>query len=574
MPKLGLKYFIGSFLLSLVAVFVAMKAYIVVSMHEEKDNNFVVAENEARNIELFAANEENDPLYEKFKNLENKQKPLLNSQVTQQNETSETDFEPQEDTVLYTPEEDAEPEKMVVANNDNSKTDNYYEDSDDKDVNSIIVSAPESQNEELISETDNELKIADASIEENFAIPLVHNFKIAGKNVKISDQADNNQIAMAPHTVNVNNLGAEEEKAVTEPLTDEEEVVVQDYEEYLPATESTELVADVASPKIATDDPWKTAETSNKYASKNSIDAYASQQTSEATYPQQNVTEQTQDVEEPESQEVATVSDENNTVPYKMQQNILIPIPENIMREGNLTPQFSSSKENLQLEEELRARKQLPPLNENQAINTTSENISVTNEDEDKDFGEDEETSKNLTDSIAEWFSGKKENSKKDTNSQSKDNENDKKEQKNSSIFNKLLGIGSNEEEDNAEILPTELKLFFQPNRAEISGQTLEWLHAFSDNTVKNENVIIEIRISNTAPYDLQEKRLKLLYKILANNGVNYNKINIIFTDREPNSFIIRNVRYATEEEIRQAQQKAQEEAKLAARKKADNPWF
>ena len=135
----------------------------------------------------------------------------------------------------------------------------------------------------------------------------------------------------------------------------------------------------------------------------------------------------------------------------------------------------------------------------------------------------------------------------------------------------------------------------FQPNRAEISGQTLEWLHAFAENVVKYENVIIEIRISNTAPTILQQKRLKLLYRILANNGVDYEKINIIFTDREPNSFIIRNVRYATEEEIlavkkkalerikkaekkaRKAREKAMQEAEKERQenlKKADNPWF
>ena len=103
----------------------------------------------------------------------------------------------------------------------------------------------------------------------------------------------------------------------------------------------------------------------------------------------------------------------------------------------------------------------------------------------------------------------------------------------------------------------------FQPNRAEISGQTLEWLHAFSENAVKYENVLVEIRISKSAPYELQQKRLKLLYRILANNGVEYNKVNIIFTDREQNSFIIRNVRYATEEEQKKA---------LAA--KTYSPWY
>ena len=105
-------------------------------------------------------------------------------------------------------------------------------------------------------------------------------------------------------------------------------------------------------------------------------------------------------------------------------------------------------------------------------------------------------------------------------------------------------------------IIPSELKLFFQPNRAEISGQTLEWLHAFSQNAVKDDDVMIEIRIDGSGSYELQQKRLNLLYTIFANNGVNYDKINIIFTARDPNSFIIRNVKYAVENTTDKAENK------------------
>jgi hypothetical protein len=111
------------------------------------------------------------------------------------------------------------------------------------------------------------------------------------------------------------------------------------------------------------------------------------------------------------------------------------------------------------------------------------------------------------------------------------------------------------------DIVPTELKLAFQPNRAEISGQTLDWLHAFADNAVQNDNVVVEIRVDRSASYEVQKKRLKLLYKILADNGVGSNKVNIIFTDREPNSFIIRNVRYASDE------------ARIEAVRHSSNPW-
>ena len=68
-------------------------------------------------------------------------------------------------------------------------------------------------------------------------------------------------------------------------------------------------------------------------------------------------------------------------------------------------------------------------------------------------------------------------------------------------------------------------------------------------------------QIIEKLPLDMG-RYLNLLYSILVNNGVDYNKINIIFTDREPNSFIIRNVRYASEEDA------------INAHKKAYNPWY
>ena len=173
---------------------------------------------------------------------------------------------------------------------------------------------------------------------------------------------------------------------------------------------------------------------------------------------------------------------------------------------------------------------------------------------------DEEEESQSLTDSIAAWFSGsdKKSDAKNKVAPKKKKGNQNAQPQQETSMFRKLLGLGTNTK---SGIAPTELRLSFQPNRAEISGQTLDWIKAFSDNVVKYDDVAIEIRIDRSASYELQQKRLKLLYKILANNGVEYQKINIIFTDREPNSFIIRNVRYVTREE------------KVQAAKMENNPW-
>ena len=93
------------------------------------------------------------------------------------------------------------------------------------------------------------------------------------------------------------------------------------------------------------------------------------------------------------------------------------------------------------------------------------------------------------------------------------------------------------------KILPTEIRLAFQPNRAEISGVTLKWLQAFANKTIEDSSAGLEIRIDGGSSYQLQQKRLNLLHNILTNNGVNYRKIKTVFTTREPNSFIIRTIR-------------------------------
>lgn len=68
-------------------------------------------------------------------------------------------------------------------------------------------------------------------------------------------------------------------------------------------------------------------------------------------------------------------------------------------------------------------------------------------------------------------------------------------------------------------------------------------LQAFANKTIEEKNVGLEIRIDGSSSYELQQKRLNLLNNILASSGVDYRKINTVFTTREPNSFIIRTVR-------------------------------
>jgi len=520
MPKLGLKCFLGSFLLSLVAVFAVTKAYFVLSLHEQEQVADSADTMPVKNIELFAASEENDPIYEKFNTLNRHDElPGADNKPASVSEAENSDGE-----VLYQPEV-AETATPIEAEEIIELAESESPISEDDDKESTLSTA---SNEDENSE---ELQIADASAAPIFKIPLVHNYKTESGTITYSESADDNQIASASRDVPLENLGTDNAAALTEPLIADDELIA-----------SSGFAAGLnKNSEIKNDNPWEVAEISNKHSTKNAFESYEAKHQADIVSPDQEVKD--------------TPREE-----YKMQENILVPIPESIKNERNLTPQFSTSEENLKLERELRAKRNLPALEENDT-GTVSDDYEDEDDDE-LDFDEDEETSKSLTDSIAEWFSGsKKKESKDNITAPDTPVKKSEKTSKNSegSIFNKLLGIGKSGEDS---ITPSELKLSFQPNRAEISGQTLEWLHAFSDNSVNNEDVFIEIRIDKSAPYALQEKRLKLLYKILAGNGVDYHKINIIFTDREPNSFIIRNVRYASEED------------KVKAMKRADNPWY
>ena len=518
MPKFGLKCFVGSFLLSLAAVFAATKAYLVMSAADYKQTDTIVNEVKPRNIELFASNEENDAIYEKFKQLE---KADTENKVSDQKEENTKDVSADTSDKTETNEEN-----LLIADDDAFEDTIVSAETQDVSEETVIAENDEPETETSSESTteNEELQIADASEAPVFTIPLMHNFSPEDtQNVAVSSEASDSQVAFAPGSVALNNLGLKKQAAVTD---------------------ETQSVGHAESDKnFDLDDPWDVAETGNKHANKNSLNAHADNANAEQPQP---------------AQETKTA--------YKMQKNLLIPIPEDIANDRNLTPQFSSSEENKKLEEELRANKTLPSIDNSKDNNADgqSENDILSGEDiPDLDgravSDEDETVSKSLSDSIAEWFSNTKPKTSAD-DIKSKDKQSNASDalsnsDQSNSIFSKLLGAGKK------NVTPTELKLSFQPNRAEISGQTLDWIKAFADNAVKYENVVVEIRIAKSAPYELQQKRLRLLYRILANNGVEYSKVNMLFTDREPNSFIIRNVRYATEEE-------------KAKNVKTYNPWY
>ncbi len=95
------------------------------------------------------------------------------------------------------------------------------------------------------------------------------------------------------------------------------------------------------------------------------------------------------------------------------------------------------------------------------------------------------------------------------------------------------------EQSSQKKILPSELKLTFNPQRAEISGQTLRWIKAFSEKTINNE-YFLKINLNASTPTELQRKRLNLLYTILYNNGVDIDKVDTAFSQVGQDTFIIR----------------------------------
>ena len=544
MPNFGWKCFIGSFLFSLAAVFASTKVYLLLPIeHQNPVEKTAFEDIETKNIDLFADNEESNPIVEKFNEINNKQAkiaaiqdiaPTTDTPKSVQSDVSVADKEDKpieisslSSDVLYAPDEDMSEISVTDADNSaNKDIDEAPEISENQETNPVNSNSFEQAI--LVDDTEDEsLQIADASEARPFTIPLLHNFQVAAQKVEVSNEAANSQVALASNNVLIQNIGTENKIAAA-------------------SGEPNNLVPDTAENDS---DPWEVAAVGNSHITKNKIDSFTGDgnKTMEAL-DQDKLAE----AKSPNEKQVA----------YKMVKNILIPIPEDIANDENLTPQLSYSEENKKLSEKLQKEGILnppTPIKEEtkNKEETTTTPVPLTNNQSENKLSEP-----SLTDSIAAWFSSNPSSDNNSTNNKAdkdKDKDKNKKEESSSSTFSKLLGLGAKKDNN---IAPSELKLAFQPDRAEISGQTLDWLKAFSLNAVNNENVFVEIRIDGSSSFELQQKRLNLLYSILVNNGVDYNKINIIFTDREPNSFIIRNVRYASEEDA------------INAHKKAYNPWY
>ncbi len=204
----------------------------------------------------------------------------------------------------------------------------------------------------------------------------------------------------------------------------------------------------------------------------------------------------------------------------EMVDNLLIPIPDDILNDPNLTPQLVSSAQNKDLEEKVTQQENSTHKSADKSLTSAKAAVSSKEDTETED--------KSLFKSLTSIF-------KKSNSTKANDNEDEG--------FFDSVKKSIKKAQTPSKILPTEIRLAFQPNRAEISGVTLKWLQAFANKINEDRNAGLEIRIDGSSSYELQQKRLNLLNNILASNGVDFNKVNTIFTTREPNSFIIRTVR-------------------------------
>ena len=212
-------------------------------------------------------------------------------------------------------------------------------------------------------------------------------------------------------------------------------------------------------------------------------------------------------------------------------QNLLIPIPEEILNDENLTPQLVSSDKPDDIKKEIEVERKLKEeVRPEKPLIVKKEEKSEPQPIEPAKHQTPQEQKKgNILSSLSSIFSSSS-NVK-----ESKQNTDD--DDFISSIKKKFKGSRSR-----GKIMPTEMRLSYQPNRAEISGQTLRWIQAFAGKAADDPAMSIEIRIDGTSGMELQQKRLNLLHNILTNKGVEYSKINTVFTNREPNSFIIRTI--------------------------------
>ncbi len=236
--------------------------------------------------------------------------------------------------------------------------------------------------------------------------------------------------------------------------------------------------------------------------------------------------------------------------------NLIIPIPEEIAKDSDLTPKLaypSSSEDAVNeklIQAEIKQKSNIASNEKPELLTPTEEDVSldvVANTApppvEKTQVAEEKESKKSIISALNSIFSSSIPKAEAEAESEEKIREKAIAKAQAKRSFKKRLA-----KTRPVSIMPTEIRLSFQPNRAEISGQTLRWVQAFATKAAEVPGTSLEIRIDGTSSMPLQQKRLNLLHNILTNKGVEYSQINTVFTMREPNSFILRTVNAKNDE--------------------------
>ena len=211
-----------------------------------------------------------------------------------------------------------------------------------------------------------------------------------------------------------------------------------------------------------------------------------------------------------------------------MVDNILIPLPQELKEKENSRPKLQFPEDRV-VEEETEKKVEI--------LDAQGRNVAKSTPKEEKKQEESSTSAttegKGLLSSLTSIFSSGDKNDDNNTLMTS---------------IKETFGGKSKKVSNYGKILPAEIRLSFQPNRAEISGNTLRWIDAFAQKTLEDRSIVLEIRLDGTTDQTLQRRRLNLLANILSNKGVSARDVNVVFTEREPNSFIIRTLRLEREE--------------------------
>lgn len=279
------------------------------------------------------------------------------------------------------------------------------------------------------------------------------------------------------------------------------------------------------------DTPWVVAKGSKHIKNKKLLEKYQDQQ------PQDLFTDNFKQTAN-EDQEISY------KVAEKIKQSIIFPIPDEILNDENLTPTFI--KGSRKTSTPAKGRQNVPQQAKEAKPALPEESVKILPKV--STVAQKKDESKGFLNSISSWFSDKQPTDtaakpkSKTAPAYSSQGAGKAEETINSNdalvSFYETIQETKQEQAKN-KIIPSELKLSFQPDRAEISGQTLRWLKAFSEKA-KEEKTYLQIRLDATAPIELQRKRLNLLYTIFMNNGVDFSKVDTVFSLTEPNAFIIR----------------------------------